>query len=184
MARAHEGADAAAAVAGDGGMIRVGAQFDALLGFNGGQKLLNKELRIGVGDAVVLVAAVEARPRVLIRRRNDAGLDEETDERRNVLLGDEIVEDDGRLINDAVLKDHEGGRLRLIESGGQLDLILTLRAREDAAFLGGVGVFDHRALRYLGLRFGVGRERKLGLGGEGKLGEEEEGQDRAQAKQS
>jgi hypothetical protein len=183
MPRGHEGADAAAAVAGDGSVVRIGAQFEAVLGLNGRQELLDEEFGVGGCDAVVFVAAIEARQGVLIRRRNDAGPDEEADEWRDFLLRDEIVEDDGGLVDKPILEDPEGGGLRLIESGGEADLILTLRAREDAAFHRGVGVVDHRALRHFWLRFGVGREQKLGLGGEGKLGEEKEGQDQAQAKQ-
>jgi hypothetical protein len=106
----HEGADAAAAVAGDGGVIGISAEFEAVLRLDGGQELVDEELRVGGRDAVVFVAAVETRQRVVIRGGNDSGLDEDADERWDVLFGDEIVENNGSLIDDAVLEDHEGGR--------------------------------------------------------------------------
>jgi hypothetical protein len=76
--------------------------------------------------AVALVAVIEARQGVVIRGEDGAGLDEDADERGDVLRRDEIVEDDGSLIDDAVLEDHESSGLRLTVPGGQVDLIIAL----------------------------------------------------------
>jgi len=86
----HKGADAAAAITGDGGVIGMGAEFEAVLGVDGGEEFIDQELQVGQRDAVVLIAAIEARQGVLIRGGDDAGLDEDADERRDVFLCDEI----------------------------------------------------------------------------------------------
>jgi hypothetical protein len=166
----HEGADAAAAVAGDGGLIGVGAQLDAVLFLDGRKELVEEELGVRGGDAVVFVAAVETREGLATGCWHHAGLDEDANEGWNVLFGDEIVEDDGSLVDDAVLKDHEGGGLGFVEAGGKVDLVFASGAGKDAALLRDVGVFEHGAFRHVWLRLGVFGEGKLWLGGEGRMG--------------
>lgn len=79
-----------------------------MLDFDGGKEFFEEEAAVGVGDAVVFVAAVESREGVFIRGWDDAGLDEETDDRWDLFLRDEVVKDDGGVVDDAILEDHEG----------------------------------------------------------------------------
>jgi hypothetical protein len=90
-------------------------------------------MRLVLRVAVALVAVIEARQGVVIRGEDGAGLDEDADERRDLFPGDVIVEDDRSLIDDAVLENHKSSGLRLIVPGGQVDLILSLGAGENAA---------------------------------------------------
>ena len=153
----HEGADAAAADAGDGGIVGVGAELEAVLGLDGGEEFVDEEAAVGVADAVVFIAAVVAREGVGVGGGDDTGLDEDANERGDLSLGDEVVEDDGGVVDDAVLEDHEGPARRLAEvvGGGKVDRVVAFGAGKDAAFLRGVGAFDEFAFRDVGLRDGV-----------------------------
>ena len=109
-------------------------------------------MRLVLISCVLLIATIEARQGVVIRGGDGVGLDEDADERWDVLRRDEIVEDDRSLIDDAVLEDHKSSGLRLIVPGGQVDLILALGAEENAAAAGSVAAFDQGAFRHF-LRF-------------------------------
>ena len=80
-----------------------------------GQKFIEQEAGVGVAEAVVLVAAVEARQRVLVRGRHHAGRHEHADRHRHRLLGDELVEHGRRVVLHAVLVHvHARGRLAVV----------------------------------------------------------------------
>jgi len=145
------------------------------------KELVEEELRVGGRDAVVFVAAVEARQSLVTGRWHHTGLDEDADPRWNILFGDEIVEDDGSLVNDTVLKNHEGRRLGLVETRQQINLVFAPGAGKNAALLCGVGILEQRVLWDVGLRLGVLGKGKLRFDSQCQAGKEKECEDQAHA---
>ena len=88
------------------------------------QQFVEQEARIIAAHRVVLVAAVHAIQRVGRRRSNTAVHDEHADHRRDRLGVDQIVENDGGVVLQAVLKDHDRRRLGAIELLRHVDPVL------------------------------------------------------------
>jgi hypothetical protein len=104
-----ERADRAAAAAADATVVAVLAQHDgaavgSLLFFNEWQQLLENEARVGIAEAIVFEAAVEAVERVgWVERFHHARRGGDVNGNRHFAFVNEVVEDGGRFVLDAVL---------------------------------------------------------------------------------
>ncbi|MFO1092213.1 MAG: hypothetical protein U0992_02725 [Planctomycetaceae bacterium] len=146
-----ERADRSRAGAGDGTVVRVGAELVRFADF--GEEFFDEEPGVLVAEAVVLKAAIEAAEGVLIGGRDDAGADKDADLNRDVLLVDEVVEGGGELpvlgAGNPVLDDEDSSRLAGVVLGGDVDPVVADGTGEDVAFERN-GTFDF-SLRNAGL---------------------------------
>ena len=179
--RRGEGGDGTAAGATDGAVVAGFRKADRAavgggLGFDGREDFLEEETRVGVAEAVELVAAIKAVEGGGGRGGfDDAGADEHADEDGDFAAGDQVVEDGGGAPLHAVLVDVDAGGLGGGVLARDVDCDLASGAGKN---LGGCELeFDQFALGHAGLDFGIGAGRIVVSGAEqegGETGGEEE----------
>src|SRR5206468_11184232 len=84
----------------------------------------------------------------------DVGADEDADRDGHLLFGDEVVEDGGGGVADAVLADEDAGGGRAVVLGGDVDPVVAMGAGEDLAVVPLVPGYYALGDAFLG--FGVG----------------------------
>jgi len=153
-----------AGIGGDADGIAAGG----LVGFNGGDDFLEDEAGEFIGEGVELEAAVVALGGGGVGGFDLAGRYADADDDGDGVLGDEVVEDDGRIVAEGVEADVEAGRFFRVVGGGDVDGDGAGGVREDFGVVEGEleGLADGDA----GLGFGVcgggivvGEGRELGF---------------------
>ena len=144
---------AARAGACDGVIVRV--LRDVVTPGNFGQHLLGEKARVAITERVVLIAAIVAALLVWRRRREHSGINEDTDDNRNVRLVNQVVEDNrnapapGLFHHSAsVLKDHDASGLFRLVLCRRVDPVI---AHGSGIDLARPGVFRHATARDAGL---------------------------------
>ena len=151
-----EGRDGPAAAAADGALVGIGREAEAVGPFEEREQLVEQEARVGVAEAVVFEAAVEAVEGVGRVRLHAAGRDEDADQRRDFLLGDQVVKNDLGPVAAAILQHHERGGLRTVELLREVHRVVAHRAGIHAVGPGGEHAPDALALGHARLRLGIG----------------------------